>query len=214
MNNPGTILAIGAHYDDIEIGCGGTIALATKKGWKSHILVTTDSAYKSINCVNRSPKQAVQEGMNAAQVLGAELTSLDFEIGNIGWNKYVVKAINSVIDKTRPDVIMTHYSGDTHQDHYYTSMSTISAARFIPNVLMYEPYYPSGRGPIPFNRQLFIDISETIEIKQKAILQHHTQVKRYGPNWIEALHARARSHGFECGCTYAEAFQVLRMLLK
>lgn len=59
LEKPGTVLAIGAHYDDIEICCGGTMALAVLRGWRAHMLVITHSAYLSVNNVDRTRKSVV-----------------------------------------------------------------------------------------------------------------------------------------------------------
>ncbi len=206
------ILAIGAHLDDIELACGGTLAKAVKSGHKVKMLVMTDSAYTNFDgTVLRTREEALDEGKTAAGSLGVEdLEILDFPIKNIPYNGDTVEKINRVIDEFKPDYIFTHWIHDTHQDHMNTALATISAARYKSNIFMHEPFPPSGRSYMAFRPQAYFDITDTIEDKIHSLKAHKSQHSKYGDDWTDAVRGRSRARGFESGYKYAEVFEVVR----
>jgi LmbE family N-acetylglucosaminyl deacetylase len=208
------ILAIGAHADDIELGCGGYLISQKRNDANTTILLTTDSEYTDINGQKRTAELATQEAAHAADILGAKLITLNNKCQNQTWNKELIGSIEAVIKEINPDIILTHYIHDTHQDHYATSISTISAARRSHTIWMYEPFTPSGRGPTPFKPQIYADISDSHDQKLKSIMCHWSQCNKYGKTWLDAIEARSILRGFESGVKYAEAFEVVRMLVK
>lgn len=209
------ILAIGAHLDDIELACGGVLAKAVKAGHSVKMVVMTDSAYTNFDgTVLRTKEEANAEGYNAVKKLGIkaeDMVILNFPIKNIPYNGSTVEALDKIMSEYRPDYIFTHWVYDTHQDHKNTAQATISAARYMYNIFMYEPIPPSGRSYAPFRAQVFFDISDSIEEKLASLREHKSQHAKYGEQWIEAVEGRAKIRGFENGCKYAEAFDAVRM---
>ena len=207
------MLAVGAHADDVEIGCGGTVARHVKNGDNVIILVMTESSYTYYDGrVLRTQEEGETEEVDAAKVLGAKLINLGFETKNVPYSKETVEAINEVIDKYNIDFIYTHWYHDSHQDHRRTTQSVLSGGRYIKNILMYEPEYPAGRSYSGFHNQYYVDITSTFEIKMEALKQHKSQIKKYGDDFLGAVEARARHRGYEIGNKYAECFEVLRLL--
>jgi LmbE family N-acetylglucosaminyl deacetylase len=208
------VLAVGAHSDDIEIGCGGVVARHVKKGDNVYMLVMTMPEYTYYNGkVLRSRDEGERETINGAKVLGAKLIQLNFETKKLPYSHETVEAINELIDKHNIDTIYTHWCHDTHQDHMRTTQSVISAGRFVPTILMYEPEYPAGRSYLGFRNQYYVDITKTFNIKMDAIKQHESQLRKYELNgFLEAIKARCRHRGYEIGKKYAECFEVLRLL--
>ena len=206
------VLAVGAHADDVEIGCGGTVAWHAKNGDNVIILIMTKSAYSYYDGrVLRTLEEGVWEEEHAAKVLAAKSINLGFETKEVPYSKESVEAINKVIDEYAIDIIYTHWYHDTHQDHMRTTQSTISAGRFVKNILMYEPNYPAGRSYFGFRNQYYVDITPSFEIKMEALKQHKSQMKKYGDEYLEAIEARARHRGCEVACRYAECYEVLRL---
>ncbi len=210
------ILAVGAHLDDIEIACGGTLAKMIRAGHDVKVLIMSKSGYTNKEGrVQRSDEVAVQEGMNALHKLGlSNIEILDFPTKDIPWSSDVVNPIDLCIDKYDPDVIFTHHPFDTHQAHVGVSNATISAARRRNTVFFYEPITPSGRSYVAFRPQLYVDITETIDVKNDALREHKTEYNKFGAeDWIEGVHARCGFRGYEIGTKYAEAFEILRLEL-
>jgi len=209
------ILAIGAHLDDIELACGGTLARAIKKGHVVKMLVMSDSSYNNFDGkILRTKEEAYSEGKLAAKKIGVnDLEILNFPTKDVPYDSSSVEAIDEVISNFKPDFIITHWIYDTHQAHKNTGLATITAARYQNNILMYEPFPPSGRSYAPFRPQVYIDISDTINDKVLSMKEHRSQYKKYGENWVEAIQGRARMRGFESDCKYAEVFELVRLNL-
>ncbi len=209
------IIAIGAHLDDIELACGGVLAKAVKSGHTVKMVVMTDSAYSNFNGeVLRTEDEAMSEGRAAADRLGVkDLVVLNFPNKNVPYNGSTVEALDKILTEFMPDYIFTHWIYDTHQDHKNTSQASISAARYMYNIFMYEPIPPSGRSYAPFKPQVYFDISDSIDDKLEALKEHKSQHAKYGERWIEAIEGRAKMRGFENGCKYAEAFEAVRLSL-
>jgi LmbE family N-acetylglucosaminyl deacetylase len=207
------ILAVGAHADDVEIGCGGTVAMHVEKGDTVILLIMAESSYTDYNGqVLRSIDEGINEEENAAKILGAKLINLGFKTKSVPYSSESVESINKVIDEYNIDTIYTHWYHDTHQDHKRTTQSVLSAGRYVPNILMYEPEYPAGRSYLGFRNQYYVDITSTFGIKMNALKCHESQVKKYGDAFLEAVGARAMHRGYEIGSKYAECFEVVRLL--
>ena len=206
------ILAVGAHLDDVEIACGGTVARAVAARHEVKMLILSDSSYASYDGqVHRTVAEALTEGREAARLIGVQdLEVLDFETKDIPFISPVVEAIERTLDDFGPDVILTHWPFDTHQAHRNTALSTVAAGRYFTSILMYEPMMPSGRSYVGFRPQIYVDISASIDQKLNSLKAHASQFRRYGTAWVEAVEARSRLRGFEVGVGHAEAFEALR----
>ncbi|WP_342304730.1 PIG-L family deacetylase [Methanolobus sp. ZRKC5] len=214
MNKKRNVLAVGAHADDVEIGCGGAVAKHIEAGDKVVILIMAESSYTSYDGAElRSSFEAEQEAKDAAEILGADLLNLGFETKNVPYSGESVEAINKVIDDYSIDVVYTHWYHDTHQDHVRTTQSVISAARYVKNIYMYEPEYPSGRSYLGFRNQYYIDVTSTFDKKIQSLKKHQSQVAKYGEDsFLNAIRARAEHRGYEIQTKYAECFEILRMM--
>jgi LmbE family N-acetylglucosaminyl deacetylase len=207
------LLAIGAHLDDIEIGCGGTLAEADRKGWETRMLVLSHSDYVDLDGrVFRTDDQAMVEGRAAAAKLGnVPLEILDFPTKQIPYDYHVVEAIEVPLRKFKPDVVLTHWPHDTHQDHRATSLASISACRYFNSILFYEPMTPSGRSYSPFRPQVYVAVSaEAVQAKRDSLLAHESQYQKYGDIWLDAVIARGVHRGYEIGVGHAECYETLR----
>lgn len=207
------LLAIGAHLDDFELACGGTMAKAVENGHQVKAVVLSKSGYKNYDGrVMRSDETAEREGREAADILGIkDLTVLDFENKNIQYHYSIIEMLNQIIDEYNPDVVFMHHVFDTHQSHEGAAKSTLSAARRKNDIFMFEPIVPSGRSYMAFRPQLYIGFDEKImEKKIEAMKAHRTEYNKFGETWIDGVKARAAYRGYEMGAKYAEAFEVIR----
>lgn len=208
------ILAIGAHLDDIELACGGTLAKAIENGHKVKVLIMSKSGYTNKDgAVQRSNEVAVKEGVKALQTLGCkDIEILDFETKDIPFRSDVVNAIDVCISKFNPDMIFTHHPFDTHQAHEGVAKATIAAARRKNTVYFFEPIAPSGRSYVAFKPTLYVGIDETVDKKIKALKCHKSEYHKFGgEDWVEGVKCRCGFRGYEIGKKYAEAFEILRM---
>lgn len=206
------IMVIGAHLDDIELACGGTLAKSIEAGHEVKVIIMSKSGYTNFDGKQmRKDEDAVQEGMNALHALGInDIEILDFPTKDIPWQSDVIEAIDGRMSEFNPDVIFTHHPFDTHQAHVGVSKATISAARRKNTIFLFEPIAPSGRSYVPFKSQMYVDISDYIEKKVESLKMHVTEYHKFGESWIKGVICRAGFRGYEIGTDYAEAFEVLR----
>lgn len=208
------IMAIGAHLDDIEIACGGTLAKAVESGHTVKVLIMSKSGYTSKEGVmQRTDDVAVREGLNALHTLGiTDIEILDFETKDIPFRSDVVTAIDLRMAAYDPDVVFTHHPFDTHQAHEGVSKASIAAARRKNTVFFYEPITPSGRSYIAFKPSMYVDIESTLDKKIESLKCHTSEYNKFGAeNWIEGVRCRCGFRGYEIGKKYAEAFETLRI---
>lgn len=208
------ILAVGAHLDDIEIACGGTLAKAVESGHEVKVLIMSKSGYTNKEGqLQRSDEVAVREGLNALHTLGIQdIEILDFETKDIPFRSDVVNAIDLRVSGYDPDMIFTHHPFDTHQAHEGVSKATIAAARRKNTVFFYEPITPSGRSYVAFKPTLYVDIESTLDKKIESLKCHTSEYNKFGAeDWIEGVRCRCGFRGYEIGRKFAEAFEILRL---
>ena len=200
-------LFIGAHPDDIEINAGGTIAKLVSEGHQVSAVVASYSPYslRGNECV-ASMKQL---GVEDVKLLGLNEPNIELAL--------LIPSLEQEIKRIQPSTVFTHYHQDTHQDHKTVCDATMVAARFIPNVYMYISTYPSGRTNIaPTPNLISVFDEESMQAKENAIQQYHSQKVKYGSeNWIASLRAIARGDAWRYGgChDFAELFQISRTSL-
>jgi len=200
------ILAIGAHPDDIEFGCGGALIKYTQKSHRLFLLVMTGGG------LGGSVSVRTQEQEASGKILGAEKiywggygdTHLVMDIDLIG-------KIEAVIAEVKPDFIFCNFPDDTHQDHRHLAQAIMSATRYIRNVLFFE-----GPTTQNFNPQVFVDISDTLDHKVEALKAHHSQVMKTNIedlSIVEVARSSANFRGIQGRVKYAEAFHSLRLFI-
>ncbi len=112
------VLAIGAHFDDLELGCSGTLIKHVQNGDKVTMLVITDSAYANPSGHEiRSIEVARREGEEAASIIGAELICLDYKTFNVPFDDELGRKILNYIETLKIDVVYSHWVYDIHRGH-------------------------------------------------------------------------------------------------
>jgi LmbE family N-acetylglucosaminyl deacetylase len=207
------VLAIGAHFDDIELGVGGTLSRHVAEGDNVYMLVLTDSAYYNYDGTPvRTKEVAEAEGDAAAKVLGVKkLIKLGLQTKTLQYGFELIESINEVVDEHSIDVIYTHWDKDVHQDHSAIGKATFNAGRHVKNILMYRSnwYHTTSE----FRGNYYVDISEYMNIKVQSVLAHKNEVEKFGPKWIEFFKNENANSGQKIGCKYAESFEVVKILI-
>ncbi len=200
------ILAIGAHPDDIEFGCGGTLSKYSEKGHIVYMLVLS----KGDRGGDSDVRQKEQE--NSAQILRAKTLYFgDYKDTEIVQSQKLITEIEDFLKVIKPGFIFVHYHDDTHQDHRNLSNSTISATRYIQNVLFYE-----GPTTQNFTPNVYVDITSALDKKFECLEAHVSQVSKTnieGLSIIEAAKSTAHFRGIQGRVEYAEAFNSLRLFI-
>ena len=133
------ILAIGAHFDDIELGCGGALAKHVSQGDKVYAYVATLSGFTNPESkVVRSNEMAMSEGERAMQVLGVELICGGFETLAVEFNEELNQQIVRIVEQKEIDKVYTHWVGDIHHDHQAVAKASLHSCRHVPNMLVYR----------------------------------------------------------------------------
>ena len=203
-----TIIAFGAHPDDLEIGMAGTIAKLSAMGYNVQPVIATLP-----NFVKSDTKEGRKsESMLSAKVMGCKSPIfLDLSPEQMVFGRKLVTLIDSLITEHKPDSVFTQWHGDSHQDHQILTSSVISACRNQNNLFMYETTIPGGITQNSFRPQLFVDITKTIDIKKNALECFQSQFSRCGEIWIPAVIGRCSFRGYQVDAKYAEAFEVVKV---
>jgi len=200
------ILAIGAHPDDIEFGCGGSLIKYAAKGHNIYLLVMTEGGMGAPAAVR------AKEQLDAKSLLGAEhIFWGGYEDTLLTSDKDMIGKIETVVSDVKPSFIFCHFPDDTHQDHRHLCQATVSATRHIRNVLFYE-----GPTTQNFTPNLFIDISDTLDKKVATLEAHQSQVQRTNVesfSIVELACSSANFRGIQGRVKYAEAFHPLRIFI-
>jgi LmbE family N-acetylglucosaminyl deacetylase len=185
------ILALGAHPDDIEYGCGGTFLKFAKKGEKIYFMVLTKGEYGG----EPEKKKIFWGGY------------IDTELPN---EREIISHIDSVIGEINPKEVYVNYIDDIHQDHRMLAKCTLAATRYVKRVFYYEDYTSNN-----FEPDIFVDIGDVLEEKQKLIQIYASQVAKAYPtklDMVESVKAIANFRGFQGKVKYAEGFKAFRYL--
>jgi len=207
------ILAIGAHFDDVELGCGGSLARHSFAGDNVYVFVATVSGFvNQYNQEVRSNKKALAEAKNAMNILGVkELLCGDFKTLEIEFTDALNIEILKIIKEKEIDTIYTHWTGDIHHDHQAVARSSLHSCRHMPRLLMYRSnWYHST---LDFRGNFYADITSFWEIKQNAIRAHVSEVGRTGEKWVSFFKNEAENAGQRIGVQYAEVFEVVKWLI-
>ena len=200
------ILAIGAHPDDIEFGCGGALIKYGQKGHRIFLLVMTGGG------MGGSSSARTKEQKVSGSILGAEkLYWGGYQDTHLMVDSELIGKIEAVIAEVKPDFIFCNFPDDTHQDHRHLAQAIMSATRYIRNVLFYE-----GPTTQNFNPQVFVEISDTLDKKIAALQAHHSQVMKTNIedlSIVEVARSSANFRGIQGRVKYAEAFHSLRLFI-
>jgi len=206
------VLAIGAHFDDVEIGCGGSLAKHVHAGDNVVVYVATKSGYKDADeRVVRSDETAYAEGKKAiVETLGAKLICGSFKTLELEYSDEVFCELIKILKSNNIDLIYTHWYGDIHRDHAVLSKATMHVARHISRVLMYRSnWYDST---VAFNGNFYVDISRFYKQKEQAIRCHESEFNRIGVKWLDYFRNEAVNLGHKINADYAEVFEVVKWL--
>ncbi len=222
------VVIVAAHPDDEVLGCGGTIAMLSEVH-EVHILLLGEggtSRFASREDANgRTVERLATAAKSAAAILGAQSVETD----RLPDNRFdqvalldIVKRIERIIERVRPDIVYTHHPGDLNIDHRITFEAVLTATRPLPGRCVHELYtfeiassteWAFQRIKPSFVPNVFVDISRTLERKLKAMEQYEDEMRMFPhPRSAEGLRTIARRSGTVVGREYVEAFEMVRSI--
>ncbi|HEX9655495.1 MAG TPA: PIG-L deacetylase family protein, partial [Bacteroidota bacterium] len=196
-----SVLAVGAHPDDIELGCGGALAKFKDNGYKVCGLVITSGERGNILLAQGIDRKA--EAANGATAMGLdELWVCNFKDTELNTQMNDIKSvIEEKIRTTNAEIVITQSPNDIHQDHKAVFDATKIAARGARTLLCYEDVSTEPH----FIPNYFVDITDYMEDKIQAVESHKTQKHRLYMQ-PDSIKGRASHRGMQSGVKYAEAF--------
>ncbi len=220
------ILAIGAHPDDVETSCGGTLAKYAKLGHKVFTATTTNGNIGSATLpMDEIAKIRKEEARRAAAHIGAEYICLDYDDEMFYEDKQARINFINLVRYCKADVILTHAPNDYNPDHELTSKIIRDIAVMIPIAKIQTKAKPYDKIPIiayfepvhglGFVPTEYVDISDVIDIKRAMCYEHKSQIQWMSDNYkdavgdkdfLEGTMIQARYRGIQCGVQYAEGF--------
>jgi LmbE family N-acetylglucosaminyl deacetylase len=205
---PLKLLCLGAHCDDIEVGCGGTVLrlLSEHPGSSVYWLVVS------------SNKERALEAKASADDFLAQAGHADVEIKQFrdGYFPHEWASIKDAFEATkalfRPDLILTHHRGDRHQDHNIVAELTWNTFR---DHLILEYEIPKYEGDLG-TPNLFVPLSDSIAKRKLDLLARHFP-SQHAKSWYKAptFEAVLRLRGVECNAPagLAEAFHASKLVI-
>jgi LmbE family N-acetylglucosaminyl deacetylase len=200
------VVITGAHPDDPESGCGGTMALFSAAGHEVvSAYLTRGEAGISGKTHDEAARIRTAEAEKACRVLNARPAFLGQIDGNTEINKKLYQDVLDFLEEENPDIVLTHWPVDTHRDHRICSLLTYDAwLRLGRKFALYYFEVESGIQTQNFKPTDFVDITPVIKTKEEACLAH---VSQNPTEWYYDIHRKMEEfRGMEFQCKYAEAF--------
>jgi LmbE family N-acetylglucosaminyl deacetylase len=224
------VLAIGAHPDDLEILCGGTLARYVQEGHE--VVMCNATLGNRGSFVHTSEEIAairLEEAQRAAAVGGAEHVTLGFTDGEVDASDRDQRiAVIDLVRTVRPDLLLTHWPDDYMSDHNEISRLVFDCS-FHATLPLYETgkphhgvvtpiYYFDTVMGLGFDPTEYVDVTTTIETKVAMLEAHESQLTwlrdHDGIDVVEQMRTATRYRGLQCGVAYAEGFRPCRTWLR
>lgn len=195
------ILAVGAHVDDIELGCVGTLLKLQEQGASVDVVVTSQP--RSNGKVTRSVEEVVVDYQKAEIYLGWKYNILPNT--SLKWDNTTVSQMDDIVRRKDYDLVITHSAGDFHQDHQTTFNIVNSSLRRFQGEFWCMEVAPYSNKNSSFNPNIFVDISEQMQLKIIALKCYR---KYFDEELQHNVTGLAAFRGQACSAKYAEAFDL------
>lgn len=221
------VLVIAAHPDDEVLGCGGTIALMAQESHSVYIAILGEGMTSRYSKREEADQELLESLHTRSRQVAMLLGAKDIFMFNLPDNRFdtvplleVVKIIETLVERLKPQSIYTQHGGDLNVDHMMVYRATLTATRpmsggSVKQVYAYE--VPSSTewafaqfAPV-FQPNVFVDIGATLETKIQAMRMYESEARPFPhPRSPEALRAIAQRWGSVAGLLAAEAFCLVR----
>lgn len=229
---PNTVLIVASHPDDEILGVGGTAAVHAARGDTVVTMILAEGATSRDPVRDTKSREPELAALKAAAAAAARALGLEPpRFGGLPDNRMdgcelldVVKIVETLIADVEPDIVYTHHGADLNVDHRVTHQAVLTACRPLPGtkpraIYSFETvssteWSTADVGPA-FRPQLYVDVSDMLERKLKALEAYHGEMRAFPhARSIDAVAALARLRGSQVGCHAAEAFMLLRQVIR
>lgn len=213
------VLAVGSHPDDVELGCGGTLAKHVGRGDEVFVLVMGAGAMSRDKARPGDTLKLRRHAVDAAKLLGVRVALLSYPDQRLDSVDFLTltKAVEQVLEQVRPERVYTHYGHDLNLDHRITHQAVMTAVRpigpqFIRRVDAFEVPSSTEWGAEAFHPSAFVDITGDLLQRKLLALSCYADEMREPPHprSVQMIRALAQWRGATAGVGEAEAFMVLR----
>ncbi len=224
------VLAVGAHPDDLEILCGGTLARFAREGHEVVMCnATTGNRGSFVHTSEEIGRIRLEEARRAAAVIGAEHVTLgisDCEVNAADPEQK--RLVVDLVRDARPDLIITHYPNDYMGDHDEIS-KLVFACSFFATLPLYETgkqhhsavtpiYHMDTVFGIGFEPTEYVDVGDVVDAKVAMLEAHDSQLTwlrdHDGIDVVDQMKTATRYRGMQCGVAYAEGFRPCQTWLR
>jgi LmbE family N-acetylglucosaminyl deacetylase len=223
------VLVVAAHPDDEVLGCGGTAARLAQEGHAVHIAIMAEGITSRHTQRDQADAQQLSRLHQQAHAAAAKMGAKDVVLFKLPDNRLdtvplleVIKLVEELVDKLKPEVIYTHHPGDLNIDHEVVHRAVLTATRPMAGHPVREIYafeVPSStewafqRLQPSFRPNVFVDVTSTLDAKLDAMACYDSESREFPhPRSPEALRALATRWGCVVGCPAAEAFELVRSI--
>jgi LmbE family N-acetylglucosaminyl deacetylase len=221
------VLVVAAHPDDEVLGCGATMARLANEGHEVHIAIMGEGITSRHSDRRQADADQLERLHEQAHAAANRVKAKAVQLFKLPDNRLdtlplldVVKLIEGLVEKLKPEVIYTHHAGDLNIDHGVVHRAVLTATRPMAGQTVRDIYafeVPSStewafqRGEPAFRPNIFLDVSATLEIKIQAMACYESEARKFPhPRSPEALRAIAARWGSVVGFQAAEAFELVR----
>jgi N-acetylglucosamine malate deacetylase 1 len=224
------IAVFAAHPDDEVLGCGGSVAKWSNAGIEVHVIILGEGTTSRGEVRNRElHSKELSELAQAAHAANATLGAASIQLFGFPDNRLdsidrldVIKEVEKQIVRLKPNIVVTHHSGDINIDHRVIHEAVVTACRPQPSntvkrLMAFEvasstEWQTPGSAPV-FQPDWFEDITPFVDLKLKALEAYHSELRPWPHSRsIKAVEQLIRWRGASVGVEAAEAFMLLRKI--
>jgi len=200
------IVVFGGHCDDPETGAGGLIATLTGMGHE--VIVAYGTVFRGGRLYFGRPELEVRsaEASEACKILGATPKFFPYAHEKLVADEATVRAVAAWFDEVKPDIVLTHWPLDTHENHHSVSSLVWQCYKHRGGWNLYFFEVETDMQTLAFKPELYLDIKSVRDIKKRSVDVYKSQ----HPEAIWRIHeAMHRRRGAECGTEFAEAYSLV-----
>jgi len=223
MKRNKNLLVVAAHPDDEVLGCGATMAKYSAQGKKIFVIYMTNGVSARNKYTLKEIENRKKAAIKSCKILGAKPIFFDFEDNKM--DKYplldIVKKIEVIINKIKPEIVFTHYNNDLNIDHEITARATLTACRplkksFVKKLFMFD--VPSSTEWTPKKKERFSPnyyeaVNRFVKKKIKALEAYKMELRKWPhPRSKKNVIMKLNTYGAESGNENSEAFILYRQI--